>query len=161
MSSAPPRPPSPPSSPPRGPADANGSTDSEPRSPTDPAARRPLGTALLALGAAGACMLMTSGPLWLTIAGMVSGVAALVFSVMALIQIRRAEKRTLILISVVVAVAVAGFGLLSGGVRLAFWNTVTAYESCVSQSVTISGQAACQEEMEDGLRGVLLPGLNT
>lgn len=116
--------------------------------------------ALLSLGAAGAAMFMTSGPLWMTVAGVVSGVAAMVFSVMALLGLRHARRRVLILVSTMVAVAVAGFALLTGGVRLAFWDTVSGYERCVSQSVTISGQAACQESMEDDLRGLLLPGTN-
>ncbi|MDO5617579.1 hypothetical protein [Kocuria sp.] len=164
MSTAPSRPPSPPQSERPGP---DGSSDSAQQDPAagGPSrssrrlARNPLGLALLALGAAGVSMFMTSGPLWMTVAGVVSGVAALVFSVMAILGLRRANRRTLILISTLVAMVVAGFSLITGGVRLAFWDTVSGYEQCVAQSVTISGQAACQEKMEDDLRGLLLPGL--
>ncbi|WP_181954210.1 hypothetical protein [Kocuria coralli] len=159
MSSAPSRPPSPPSAPPQG---SGGSHDVEPSDgPAEPkGARRPMGRALLALIAAGAAMLMTSGPLWLTVAGMVAGLAALVFAISAVIHLRKAQRRGLILFSALIAVTVAGFALVSGGVRLAFWDTVSAYETCAAQSVTISGEAACREQMEDGLRGVILPGLN-
>lgn len=164
MSSAPSRPPSPPRTPAPGPdgsQDSGTPTTSGRRAGPDPdPARKPLGMALLSLGAAGAAMFMTSGPLWMTVAGVVSGVAAMVFSVMALLGLRHARRRVLILVSTMVAVAVAGFALLTGGVRLAFWDTVSGYERCVSQSVTISGQAACQESMEDDLRGLLLPGTN-
>lgn len=163
MSSAPSRPPSPPRTPspgPQGSPDSGASTKAGGQGdPQADPARKPLGTALLSLGAAGAAMFMTSGPLWMTVAGVVSGVAALVFAVMALLRLRRANRRTLILISTMVAVVVAGFALLTGGVRLAFWDTVSSYEQCVAQSVTISGQASCQESMEDDLRGLLLPGL--
>lgn len=163
MSSAPSRPPSPPRTPLPG-TDGTPDSGASPKAggqgdpQTDPA-RKPMGTALLSLGAAGAAMFMTSGPLWMTVAGVVCGVAALVFAVMALLRMRRAHRRTLILISTMVAVVVAGFALLTGGVRLVFWDTVSGYEQCVAQSVTISGQAACQESMEDDLRGLLLPGL--
>lgn len=164
MSSAPSPPPAPSGNPQREPGGSPAPDDpqNEPSGKlgaAGDAARKPLGMALLALCSAGAAMLMTSGPLWMTVAGVVCGVAAMVFAVVALIRIRTANRRPLILFSTLVAVAVAGFALLSGGVRLAFWDTVSAYEQCTTQSVTISGEAACQETMEEDLRGLLLPGL--
>ncbi|ROZ61925.1 hypothetical protein EDL96_11605 [Kocuria soli] len=125
----------------------------------DGPSRRPLNTALLALFAAGASMFMTSGPLWMTVAGMVAGVAGIFFAVVALVRLRLAERRAVIVFSALVAMAVAGFGLVTGGVRLAFWDTVSTYERCMTDSVTISGQAGCQQDMENNLEGILLPGL--
>lgn len=104
-------------------------------------------------------MFMTSGPLWMTVAGLVAGVAGIFFAVVALVRLRVAERRAVIVFSALVAMAVAGFGLVTGGVRLAFWDTVSTYERCMTDSVTISGQAGCQQKMEDNLQGILLPGL--
>ncbi|MDO4255185.1 MAG: hypothetical protein Q4C81_08600 [Kocuria sp.] len=158
------RPPSPPRSPLR---DSGDSPQSERKTPRNgnvvrrhnAPMRTPLGMALSALGTAGLAMFMTSGPLWMTIIGMVSGVASLVCTGMALLGLRQSQRRMLIVLSTLVAVILAGFAVLTGSVRLLFWDTVSGYEQCMSSSVTISGEAACQEQMEENLRGVLLPGV--
>ena len=44
----------------------------------------PAGTALIALLAVGAAMLLSSGPLWMTLAGLVAAVAGMILAVVAL-----------------------------------------------------------------------------
>lgn len=93
----------------------------------------------------------------MTVLGTACGVVALVFAVMALVGIGRSRRRTAVIVSVVAAVILTGFSLLTGGIRLAFWDPVSEHEQCVADSVTISGEAACQKNLEEKLRESLLP----
>lgn len=118
----------------------------------------PIGAAFVALLAVGCSMLMVSGPLWLTLAGLVAALFGLVMAVVALARIRRAPRRAMIVLTAVIAILIGLSCLAAGGVRLALWEQVSAYETCLSDSVTISGTASCQQDLEQELRDTLLPG---
>ncbi|MCY1682886.1 MULTISPECIES: hypothetical protein [Kocuria] len=153
MSSAPP-PPSP-TTPRPGPGGDGGpgGEEQEPRVLSGPA-----GTALIALLAVGAAMLLSSGPLWMTLAGLVAAVAGMILAVVALARIRRAPRKATIIMTSVIALVIGLWSLIGGGARLLFWDQVSAYDTCISSSVTIAGTSSCQQELEDGLREAILPG---
>lgn len=153
MSSAPP-PPSP-TTPRPGPGGDGGpgGEEQEPRVLSGPA-----GTALIALLAVGAAMLLSSGPLWMTLAGLVAAVAGMILAVVALARIRRAPRKATIIMTSVIALVIGLWSLIGGGARLLFWDQVSAYDTCMSSSVTIAGTSSCQQELEDGLREAILPG---
>ena len=58
----------------------------------------------------------------------------------------------------VIALVIGLWSLIGGGARLLFWDQVSAYDTCMSSSVTIAGTSSCQQELEDGLREAILPG---
>lgn len=118
----------------------------------------PAGTALIALLAVGAAMMLTSGPLWMTLAGLVAAVIGLILAVVALARIRRAPRKGTVILTSIIALVIGLWSLLGGGARLLFWDQVSAYDTCVSTSVTIAGTSSCQQELEDGLRESILPG---
>lgn len=120
--------------------------------------RGPIGAAFVALLAVGLAMLMVSGPLWLTLAGLVAALFGIVMAVVALVRIRRAPRKPMIVLTAVLAILIGLSCLVGGGVRLALWGQVSAYDTCVSDSVTISGTASCQQDLEQELRDTLLPG---
>lgn len=130
----------------------------EPGQGAGPGLRGPIGAAFVALLAVGCSMLMVSGPLWLTLAGLVAALFGLVMAVVALTRIRRAPRKGMIVLTAVIAILIGLSCLVAGGVRLALWEQVSAYETCLSDSVTISGTASCQQDLEQQLRETLLPG---
>lgn len=153
MSSAPPPPSPAPPRPEPGGGSGPGGQDQEPRVLSGPA-----GTALIALLAVGAAMLLSSGPLWMTLAGIVAAVIGMVLAVVALTRLRRAPRKGTIIMTSVIALVIGLWSLLGGGARLLFWDQVAAYDTCMSTSVTIAGTSSCQQELEDGLREAILPG---
>lgn len=153
MSSAPP-PPSPATQRP-GSGDDGGPGDG---SPEPRVLKGPAGTALVALLAVGAAMLLSSGPLWMTLAGLVAALFGIVLAVIALARIGRAPRKATIVLTAVVALLIGLWSLVGGGARLLFWDQVAAYETCMSSSVTIAGTSSCQQDLEDSLRDAILPG---
>lgn len=130
----------------------------EPEQDGGPRLRGPIGAAFVALLAVGCAMLTVSGPLWLTLAGVVAALFGIVMAIVALARIRRAPRKGLVVLTAVIAILIGLSCLVGGGVRLALWDQVSAYETCVSDSVTISGSASCQQDLEQELRDALLPG---
>lgn len=120
--------------------------------------RGPIGAAFVALLAVGLAIIMVSGPLWLTLAGLVAALFGIVMAIVALIRIRRAPRKPMIILTAVLAILIGLSCLVGGGVRLALWGQISAYDTCVTDSVTISGAASCQQDLEQELRDTLLPG---
>ncbi len=116
------------------------------------------GTALIALLAVGAAMLLTSGPLWMTLAGLVAALIGMVLAVVALARLRGAPRKGTVILTSIIALIIGLWSLVGGGARLLFWDQVESYDACMSSSVTISGTASCQQELEDDLRESILPG---
>ena len=85
-------------------------------------------------------------------------VVLLILAVVALARIRRAPRKGTVILTSIIALVIGLWSLLGGGARLLFWDQVSAYDTCVSTSVTIAGTSSCQQELEDGLRESILPG---
>lgn len=153
MSSAPP-PPSPATQRPE--SDGDGGPGRDPQDPR--VLSGAAGTALIALLAVGAAMFLTTGPLWMTLAGLVAALFGMALAVVALTRLRRAPRKGTVILTSIIALVIGLWSLVGGGARLVFWEQWSAYDTCMSTSVTISGTASCQQELEDGLRGAILPG---
>lgn len=103
-------------------------------------------------------MLVGSGLLWLTVAGLAAAAAGLGLGIAALARSRGADRRALLVVSAVAAIVLGLLGLLTGGARLALWPVAEAYQQCVSSTLTLSGTAQCQQELEDGIWSYLSGG---
>ncbi|MFI7481479.1 hypothetical protein ACH9EU_03585 [Kocuria sp. M1R5S2] len=119
--------------------------------PEDPDSRRVAATRTTATGlvcAAVALLLVGSG-LWTTVAGVVAAAAGLGLGIAGLVRSRRTTRRGLLAVSAVAAIVLGTAGLLTGGARLALWPVTTAYEQCVAGTLTLSGTARCQAQLEE------------
>lgn len=129
-------------------------TPPRPRPEAAPAdARRASTTRITAAGlvcAATALVLVGSG-LWVTVAGVVVAAAGLGLGIAGLLRSRGISRRGMLVTSAVAAIVLGLLGLLTGGARLALWPVAGAYEQCVSSTVTLSGTARCQQELEESI----------
>ncbi|MFI7743021.1 hypothetical protein [Kocuria rhizosphaericola] len=112
------------------------------------AATRTAGGALVC--AAVALVLVGAG-LWPTVAGVVLAAVGIGLGIAALVRSRGSDKRLLLVLSAVAAIVLGTLSLLTGGARLALWPVAEAYQECVAGTLTLSGQAQCQQELEDGI----------
>lgn len=104
-----------------------------------------------------ALVLVGSG-LWLTVAGLVAAAVGLGLGITALLRSRGAGRRTLLVVSAVAAIVLGLLSLITGGARLALWPVAEAYQECVSSTLTLSGTAQCQQQLEDGIWSYLSGG---
>lgn len=133
-------------------------TPPPPRHESAPAdARRTATTRLAAAGlvCAAAALVLVGSSLWVTVAGLVVAAAGLGLGIAGLVRSRGTSRRGLLVTTAVAAVVLGLLGLLAGGARLALWPVAGAYEQCVSSTVTLSGAARCQQELEESIRGYL------
>ncbi len=100
--------------------------------------------------AAVALVLVGSG-LWPTVAGVVLAAAGIGLGIAALVRSRGTDRRRLLVVSAVAAIVLGSLSLLTGGARLALWPVAEAYQECVAGTLTLSGEAQCQQELEDGI----------
>lgn len=102
-------------------------------------------------------MLVGSG-LWPTVAGVVLAAAGLGLGVTALVRSRGTDKRRLLVVSAVAAIVLGTLSLATGAARLALWPVAEAYQQCIDDTLTISGTAQCQQELEEGVWSYLSGG---
>ncbi|WP_298590945.1 hypothetical protein [uncultured Kocuria sp.] len=107
--------------------------------------------------AAVALVLVGSG-LWPTVAGVVLAAAGIGLGITALVRSRGTDQRRLLVVSAVAAIVLGTLSLLTGGARLALWPVAEAYQECVAGTLTLSGAAQCQQELEDGIWSYLSGG---
>lgn len=112
------------------------------------AATRTAGAALVCSALA---LVLVGAGLWATVAGLAAAAAGLGLGVAALVRSRRADRRALLVVSAVAAILLGALGLLTGGARLALWPVAESYQRCVSSTLTLSGAAQCQQQLEDGI----------
>jgi len=97
-----------------------------------------------------ATVLVGSG-LWFTVAGLVAAAAAVVLGITAIVRSGGLSPRRSLVAAGTAALVLGAFDLVTGGTRLALWPVAEAYEQCVSSTLTLSGGARCQEQLEDGI----------
>lgn len=107
--------------------------------------------------AAVALVLVGSG-LWPTVAGVVLAALGIGLGIAALARSRGTGRRRLLVVSAVAAIVLGTLGLLTGGARLALWPVAEAYQECVAGTLTLSGAAQCQQQLEDGIWSYLSGG---
>lgn len=100
--------------------------------------------------AAVALVLVASG-LWSTVAGVVLAALGIGLGIAALVRSRGTDQRRLLVVSAVAAIVLGALSLLTGGARLALWPVAEAYQECVAGTLTLSGAAQCQQELEDDI----------
>lgn len=126
-----------------------------PTRPRRAAATRTAGVALMC--AAVALVLADSG-LWPTVAGVVAAAAGVGLGITALVRSRGAGARGLLVVSGVAAIVLGTVALVTGGARLALWPVAQDYEQCLSSTLTLSGAAECQQQLEDAIWDYLSGG---
>jgi hypothetical protein len=94
---------------------------------------------------------LVGSTLWLTVAGLAAAVLGTALGIAALVRSGGTAPRRLVVAGGVVAILLGGLSLLTGGARLALWPVAEAYERCVSRTLTLSGTARCQQQLEDGI----------
>ena len=119
------------------------------------AATRTAGGALVCAAVA---LVLVGSALWPTVAGVALAVLGIGLGVAALVRSRGTGRRRLLVLSAVAAIVLGALSLLTGGARLALWPVAEAYQECGAGTLTLSGAAQCQQELEDGLREAILPG---
>ncbi|MFF0944223.1 hypothetical protein ACFYE2_08345 [Kocuria sp. CPCC 205300] len=115
-------------------------------------------TAGAALVCAAVALVLVGSGLWLTVAGIVAAAAGLGLGIAALVRSRGTSRRRLLVVSAVAAIVLGLLSLVTGGARLALWPVAEAYQQCVSSTLTLSGTAQCQQELEDGIWSYLSGG---
>lgn len=126
--------------------------------PTDARRTTTARTAGAGLVCAALALVLVGSGLWATVAGVVAGAAGLGLGVAALLRSRGTGRRRLVVASAVAAIVLGVLSLATGGARLALWPVAEAYEQCVSSTLTISGTAQCQQQLEDGIWDYLSGG---
>lgn len=96
-------------------------------------------------------LVLVGSDLWPTVAGVVLAALGLGLGVAALVRSRGSGRRRLLVVSAVAAIVLGTLSLLTGGARLALWPVAEAYQECVAGTLTLSGAAQCQQELEDGI----------
>lgn len=120
------------------------------------AATRTAGGALVCAAVA---LVLVGSALWPTVAGVALAVLGIGLGVAALVRSRGTGTRRLLVLSAVAAIVLGALSLLTGGARLALWPVAEAYQECVAGTLTLSGAAQCQQELEDGIWSYLSGGL--
>lgn len=126
--------------------------------PTDARRTATTRTAGAGLVCAALALALVGSGLWATVAGVVAGAAGLGLGVAALVRSRGTGRRGLLVACAVAAIVLGVLSLVTGGARLALWPVAEAYEQCVSSTLTISGTARCQQELEEGVWNYLSGG---
>ncbi|MGX5358571.1 hypothetical protein [Kocuria sp. KH4] len=108
-------------------------------------------TAGAALVCAAVALVLVGSGLWPTVGGLVAAAAGLGLGIAALARSRGAGRRALLVVSAVAAIVLGALGLATGGARLLLWPVAEAYQQCVSSTLTLSGTAQCQQQLEDGI----------
>lgn len=118
-----------------------------------PEARRASSTRTAGAGlvCAALALVLTASGLWATVAGVVSAAVGLGLGVAALVRSRGTGRRALLVAGAVAAIVLSTLALVTGAARLALWPVAEAYQECLSGTLTISGTAQCQQELEDGI----------
>lgn len=119
--------------------------------PTHPRRVTATRTAGIALMCAAVALLLAGSGLWPTVAGVVAAAAAVGLGITALVRSRGAGGRGLLVVSGVAAIVLGVVALVTGGARLALWPVVQDYEQCLSSTLTLSGEAECQQQLEDAI----------
>lgn len=91
-------------------------------------------------------------------AGVLLAAVGLGLGIAALVRSRGTGKRRLLVVSAVAAIVLGTLSLLTGGARLALWPVAEAYQQCLADTLTLSGTAQCQQELEDGVWDYLSGG---
>lgn len=86
---------------------------------------------------------------WPTVAGTAAAALAVGLGVAALVRSAGTGRRTLLVVGAVAVLVLGGTSLLTGAARLALWPVAEAYDRCVSSTLTISGGARCQQQLEE------------
>jgi len=107
---------------------------------------------------AAVALVLVGSALWPTVAGVALAVLGIGLGVAALVRSRGTGKRRLLVLSAVAAIVLGALSLLTGGARLALWPVAEAYQECVAGTLTLSGAAQCQQELEDGIWSYLSGG---
>lgn len=107
---------------------------------------------------AAVALVLVGSDLWLTVAGVVLAALGIGLGIAALVRSRGTDKRRLLVVSAVAAIVLGTLSLLTGGARLALWPVAEAYQECVAGTLTLSGEAQCQQELEDGIWSYLSGG---
>ncbi len=103
-------------------------------------------------------LVLVGAGLWPTVAGVVLAAAGIGLGIAALVRSRGTDRRRLLVLSAVAAIVLGALSLLAGGARLALWPVAEAYQECVAGTLTLSGAAQCQQELEDGIWSYLSGG---
>ncbi|MFE7631929.1 hypothetical protein [Kocuria sp. NPDC057446] len=107
---------------------------------------------------AAVALVLVGSDLWPTVAGVVLAALGLGLGIAALVRSRGSGRRRLLVLSAVAAIVLGTLSLLTGGARLALWPVAEAYQECVAGTLTLSGAAQCQQELEDGIWSYLSGG---
>lgn len=107
---------------------------------------------------AAVALVLVGSALWPTVAGVALAVLGIGLGIAALVRSRGTDKRRLLVVSAVAAIVLGTLSLVTGGARLALWPVAEAYQECVAGTLTLSGAAQCQQELEDGIWGYLSGG---
>ncbi|MFF0989174.1 hypothetical protein [Kocuria nitroreducens] len=107
---------------------------------------------------AAVALVLVGSTLWPTVAGVVLAALGIGLGIAALVRSRGTGRRRLLVVSAVAAIVLGALSLLTGGARLALWPVAQAYQECVAGTLTLSGAAQCQQELEDGIWNYLSGG---